>query len=206
MAAATFAPEEPKVFDSFREVLDERPSYVAIVVNAPIGYLDRPGMGTRSCDRDARALLGRRALTIRDAPSRATLMGEVPWNESHLDAVTITLLPRYMEVAAEMSPFRQRVVYSGNPELSFYELNDRTPLRWSKKRVEGEEERRAILMAKIPGINRIIDDADDIAPISHRLDSAALMWTSRRVFGHAAKRLPIDGEWDSEGMRTEMVR
>ena len=205
MAAATFAPEEPKVFDSFREVIDERPSYVAIVVNAPIGYLDRPGMGSRSCDRDARALLGRRAITIRDAPSRATLTGEVSWRESHLDAATLTLLPRYIEVASEMSPFRQRTVYSGNPELSFYQLNEGNPLRWSKKREEGREERHALLMSKIPGINRIIDSETDRIPASHRFDAAVLMWSARRVRGHAAKRLPGEGVWDSEGLRTEMV-
>ena len=205
MAAATFAPEEPKVFDSFREVLDERPSYGAIVVNAPIGYMDHPGMGSRRSDRDARALLGRRAITIRDAPSRATLTGEVSWRESHLDAVTITLLPRYIEVASEMSPFRQRVVYSGNPELSFYLLNDMKPLRWSKKREEGHDERRAVLMAKIPGINRIIDNEVDVAPLAHRLDAAALLWTARRAFGHAARRFPAAGVWGSEGLRTEML-
>ena len=42
--------------------------------------------------------------------------------------MSATLLPRYKEVATEMSPFRQRVVYEGNPELSFYQLNQDNPL------------------------------------------------------------------------------
>jgi hypothetical protein len=32
-----------------------------------------------------------------------------------------------------------------------------------------------------------------------------LLWTARRVFARAAKRLPAEAEWDSEGMRMEFV-
>ena len=37
---ATFAPEAPRVLESFAEVLDERPSFSVIALNAPIGYVD----------------------------------------------------------------------------------------------------------------------------------------------------------------------
>ena len=206
MAAATFAPDEPKVRDSFRDVLDDRPSFVAVVVNAPIGYQDAPGMGHRECDDEARALLGkRRGLTVHDAPTRASIEGVETEIPDRLDAVTATLMPRYREVALEMSSFRQRVVYSGNPELSFYQLNDNRPMLWSKRSEEGRAERREVLIAKIPGINRILDFDEVRLPLTHLYDAAALLWTARRVFGHAAKRIPSDGVWDSEGLRTEMV-
>lgn len=205
MASATFAPEEPIVLSTFIEVLDQRPSFVAIVVNAPIGYRDQPGMGERTCDHEARALLGRRGLTIHNAPTRATLLGDLSWSDAHLDAVSATLLPRYREIAEEMSGFRQRVVYSGNPELSFYQLNENVPMRWSKKSDAGRDERRAVLEAKVPGIARTLDSDIDGVPRSHLFDAAALLWTARRVFGRAARRIPADGEWDSEGLRTEMV-
>ena len=205
MAAATFAPEEPQLLDSFGEVLVQRPAFVAIVVGAPIGYLDRPGLGSRSCDRAARALLGRRALTVHDAPTRATFRRDPAWPDAHLDAVTATLLPRFREVAAEMSPFRQRVVYSGHPELSFYQLNDDVPLRWSKRIEEGRLERRAVLEEKVPGVRRILDAELAGASPRHLFDAAALLWSARRVFGRAAKRLPADAEWDNEGLRMEMV-
>jgi predicted RNase H-like nuclease len=39
----------------------------------------------------------------------------------------------------------------------------------------------------------------------HLNDAAALMWTARRVFGRAARRLPKEAEWDSEGLRMEIV-
>ena len=206
MAAATFAPEEPLILDTFNDVLDQRPSYASVVVNAPIGYVERPGAGVRTCDEEARSLLGRRrGLTLHRSPSRAVLVGEVPWTQDRLDAVTTTLLPRYCEVAKEMSSFRQRVVFSGHPELSFYHLNDSQPLRWSKRTEEGRNERRSILTAKIPGIHRILESELKGVPESHLYDASALLWTARRTFGRAAKRIPSDGEWDSEGLRTEFV-
>jgi predicted RNase H-like nuclease len=202
---ATFAPEEPKIYDSFADVLDERPSFTSIVVNAPVGYADTPGMGGRTCDRAARALLGRRGIAVHSPPTRAVLLGETPWREDHLDAVSATLLPRYMEVAAEMSPYRQRTVYEGHPELSFYQLNGDVPLQWGKNSDAGRQERRLVLEKKIPGITRIIDS--EIVGVAEKqlLDVAALLWTARRVYGHAAKRIPQDAEWDSEGLRMEFV-
>ena len=46
IAGSNFAPEPPKVYDSFLEVLSERPSFVVIVVNVPIGLLDKPEDGS----------------------------------------------------------------------------------------------------------------------------------------------------------------
>jgi predicted RNase H-like nuclease len=204
MHAVTFAPEEPKFYPTFLEVLSERPSFSIVVVNAAIGYEDSPDSGVRTCDREARALLGRRGAAVHNAPTRMALKDGVMRSESGVDAVTWVLMPKYREVAEEMSPYRQRVVYESHPELSFYQLNGDHPLRWSKKSEAGHRERRAILEKKIPGINKVID-GDLRAPKKHFLDLAALLWTSRRVFGHAAIRLPYEAEWDSEGLRKELV-
>jgi len=205
MHAVTFAPEEPKIYSTFLEILSERPSFSIIVVNAAIGYLDGPEPGVRTCEREARAMLGRRGSAVHNAPTRAAMKDSVLRADSGVDAVTRVLLPRYREVADEMSPYRQRVVYEGHPELSFYQLNGDHPLRWSKKTDAGHRERRAVLEKKIPGINKIIDVEFRGVPRKHFLDLAALLWTSRRVFGHAAIRLPYEAEWDSEGLRKELV-
>jgi hypothetical protein len=114
IAGSTFAPEPPKAYDAFLEVLSERPQFEVIVVNVPIGFLDTPEMGPRTCDRQARALLKRRGTSVHNAPSRAVFEGRVEPDKDGLDAVTRTMLPRYREVAAEMSPYRQRVVYEGS--------------------------------------------------------------------------------------------
>ncbi|TAN26854.1 MAG: DUF429 domain-containing protein, partial [Actinomycetota bacterium] len=152
IAGATFAPEEPRLYGSFAEILSESPTYSQIVINAPIGYIDRPGSGARTCDQKARALLARRGSTVHTPPSRAALQDQTHQIMDRLDAVSAALLPRYREVAAEMSPYRQRVVYEGHPELSFYQLNGDRPLQWSKNSEMGRTERRMLLEKKIPDV------------------------------------------------------
>ena len=53
-----------------------------------------------------------------------------------------------------MAPYRQRTVFEVHPELSFFQINGDVPLRWTKKFEVGREERRALLIKKIPGIDR----------------------------------------------------
>ncbi len=202
---ATFSPEFPQVYETFLEILSERPNFSNLVVNAPIGYLDTPEMGPRTCDIQARSLAGARGATIRNAPSRAVINGQVPWSDAGIDAITATLLPRYREVAREMSPFRQRIVYEGDPELSFYQLNQDTSMQSSKKIVEGKEERRDVLESHIPGIDKVLEAEVDGVSEAHIFDALSLLWTARRVYGHAARRIPIEPEWDSEGLRMEIV-
>lgn len=203
ITGSVFAPEEPMLYGSFQEILDEHPAYVSIVVNSPIGYLDQFDGGFRRCDLAARALLGRRALTVRRVPTRATLVDGADATDERLDVVSSMRLPIMKEVAGEMSPYRQRQVYEGNPELSFYQLNQEMPLVYSKAKSSGRDERREVLLEKVRGSERIVDSK--IAPTKHLLDAGALMYSARRVFLHAAKRLPEEAEWDSEGLRMEIV-
>lgn len=205
LAGATFAPEQPRLFDSFAEVLSESPSFAIIIVNAPIGYAAGPDMETRTCEKVARALLRRRGATIHTSPTRLVLTESRGSTSHKLDAVSARLLPRYREVASEMSPYRQRVVYEGHPELSFFQLNGDTPLRYSKNTEAGRTERQILVEKRIPEVTKIIDAQMVKVPQKHLLDAAALLWTARRVFAHAATRIPTDAEWDSEGLRIEMV-
>jgi predicted RNase H-like nuclease len=206
VAGATFAPEEPRVYATFREVLDEKPSFSVITLNAPIGYIEEARTGGRTCDRMARALLGRRGSTIHNAPTRATLERGADPRADHLDAISSVLLSRYREVAAEMAPYRQRTVYEVHPELSFYQLNGDEPLRWTKKFEVGRDERRLLLEKRIQGVDRILEVELDEVPESHLLDVAALLWTARRIFARAGTRIPMDPEWDEQGLRMELVR
>jgi len=206
LAGTTFAPEDPRIISTFGEVLDQRPTFSVVAVNAPIGYPDQSTLGGRACDREARSLLGRRGAAVHSAPGRSTVEEGGTGTEENLDAVTKELLPRYREVAMEMAPYRQRTVYEVHSELSFYQLNEDTPLRYSKHNEAGWDERRSLLEKKIPGVDRILDAQFENVPYSHLLDVAAFMWTARRIFARAAMRVPADPEWDSEGIRMEIVR
>ena len=201
-----FAPEDPARIDTFVDVVDMRPAYSIIALNTPIGGLDRAQVGGRTCDREARALLGRRAAAVKSAPVHVESREGTDLLPDHIDAISRTLLPRYQEVAREMAPFRQRTIYEVNTELSFYQLNGEAPMQWGKHSEKGMEERRAVLEAKIPGALRIIDAEVPGATPSHLLDIAAILWTARRIFAKAAVRIPSDPEWDEQGLRMEIVR
>jgi predicted RNase H-like nuclease len=201
-----FSPEDPQLLSPFSEVLDQRPGYAVIALNAPVGYLDSRAFGGRTCDREARALLGaKRGSSIQSAPVRSST-NEIEFVDEHLDAISKTLLPRYREVAAEMAPFRQRTVYEVHSDLCFYQLNDEHPMEYSKQSEKGIEERRELLEAKFPGVQRILSTELPGASLSHLLDVAAFVWTARRIFARAAVRMPQDPEWDEQGLRMEMVR
>ena len=201
-----FAPEDPVRLESFIDVVDQRPSYSIIALNAPVGGLDQAQAGGRTCDREARLLLGRRASAVKSAPVHVESAQGTDLLTDHIDAISRTLLPRYQEVAREMAPFRQRTIYEVNAELSFYQLNEDVPMQWAKHSEKGKEERRALLEAKLPGALRVIDAEVPGATPSHLLDAAAILWTARRIFAKAGVRIPTDPEWDEQGIRMEIVR
>jgi predicted RNase H-like nuclease len=206
LRGTTFAPEDPRVIETFGEVLDQRPSFSVIAVNAPIGYPDESSLGGRACDREARSLLGPRGSAVHSAPGRSSIVEGGSGSVEYLDAVTRELLPRYREVASEMAPYRQRTVYEVHSELSFYQLNEDVPLHFSKQTEAGWEERRMLLESRIPGVERILSADLQNVPYAHLLDAAAFLWTARRIFARAGLRVPADPEWDSQGIRMEIVR
>jgi predicted RNase H-like nuclease len=206
MHGVTFAPEDPRVIETFVDVLDQRPAFSTIAVNGPIGYLGTYEPRGRVCDQEARALLGRRGAAVQSAPVWSQVDEEAEGSLGGLDAVSRKLLPKYRELAVEMAPYRQRTVYEVHPELSFYQLNEDVPMRYSKRCERGREERRALLEQKIPGAERILDAHLPRVPYSHLLDVAALMWTARRIFARASVRVPLDPQWDENGLRMEIMR
>lgn len=201
----TFAPEPPKLYDTFLEVISERPQPASVVVYAPIGYRDSKVQGPRLCDVEARELLLHRRTLVHNAPTHEILQRGYALPEDEVDAITIQRMAHYLDVYREMKPYRQRTIYEGNPELSFYMLNEQTPLHESKKRDEGRIEREEILRKKVPYIDSVLDAV--MPGVAHRnlMDVAAMLATARRVFTKSAKRIPADAVWDSEGLRMEIV-
>ena len=161
----------------------------------------RAARGGRGCEREARTLLGpRRGAAIRSAPGRSSN------SNGGSPAIPRGLAGRYAEVEQEMAPYRQRTIYEVHPELSFFQLNEDRPLQHRKRSREGQLERRALLETRIAGVDRVLDAWVPGVRRSHLADAAACMWTARRILGRAMTRLPLDPEWDSQGLRMELVR
>ena len=203
----TLSPEEPQVFRTLLDVIDYKPAYQIISLAAPIGLLDEPEPGGRHCDRDARRLVGwPRNGAIVSAPARSVLRDLAQGMEVQVSAVSRRIIGRIVEVEDNVQPYWQRTVFEVHPELSFFQLNEDRPLRFSKHRRVGVEERTALLKARLPGVERILDTRVAGAKPTHHVDAAVCLWTARRIAARAVNRLPEDPEWDSAGLRMEIVR
>ena len=213
LVGTNLAPDEPVVLKSFRDIVDHVPAYTAVAAHIPIGLPSLPARGGRTCDREARKLLGwPRLAAVLSAPSKPTLRSlddydkAVILNGGRLDIITWRLLPKIAEVAKVVEPYHQRMVYEVQPELVFYHLNENVPLRYSKHTANGVEEREAILRQRVPGASRVLDVRVQRVRKAHLIDACADLWAARLVAGKGASRLPENPEWNDDGLRMEIIR
>jgi len=205
LQGVTLSPADPAVLPTLIDVLDYKPAYEIIALAAPIGLLDEYRRGGRSCEREARRLLGpRRGAAIASAPPRSAL-AETSATQT-VSAVARLRLRSTREAAEQIQPYWQRTVYEVHPELSFFQLNGDQPLGSSKRTAVGRKERRELLEARLPGVQRLLEARPKGMRERHLLDAAACLWTARRIAGRAVQRVPEDPEWDSQGLRMEFVR
>ena len=207
----TLSPAQPEVLKTFVDVLDAKPAFTVIALHSPVGLAEDDTPGARTCDREARALLGwRRATGVIPAPPRHALAAS-SYEEARRRSWVVTpqawsRVRWTTEVDVEMQPYWQRTVYEVNPELGFYTLNGDKPLQYGKRSPTGQDERRALLEPKIPGIASTLDARLRGVTRWQLLDAAANLWTARRVMSRVVARLPEDPEWDEHGLRMEIIR
>ena len=194
----------------FAEVLalDLPPTVIAI--DMPIGLLNTPQPGGRTCDQQARQLLGRRASSIFTPPTRPML------EATHYDQVRVlglsiqsfNILPKIQEVDQLMTPALQQRVHEAHPELAFMALAG-APLQHNKKTPEGREERVRILEGVFRGVRQAF--ARDCLAFKRTevamddvLDAYVLAWTALRISTGQANRVPGDPPVDRKGLRMEV--
>jgi len=209
---ATIAPEEPQVLSTFTEVLDYKPAYRVIAVALPIGLPDEPSPGGRACEHEARRLLGLpRSNAIASTPTRAALSCDdyeqaALANGGGLSPIRWRQRRRILEIDDAIAPYWQRTVFEVHPELTFFQLNADAPLRLRKRTPLGSEERKELLVQRLPGVERLLDASLPGVYRYQLYDAAACLWTARRILARAVARLPEHPEWNNLGLRMEIVR
>jgi predicted RNase H-like nuclease len=212
LAGVTTVAEEAFVLKRLGDVLDHRPRFEFVGLNVPMAFNDEPSGPYRECDELARELVGwprrigfkavpsRRALL---APSREAALRMEPW----LTPDDLRRFPLLREVAREIQPFHSRSIYAGHADLSYWAMNGETPLRTSPFHRDGVVERIDLLRERMPGVDDVVQRVPPQgAGISHMLAAGAMLFTARRASGRAISRLPLDPEWDANGLRLELVR
>jgi predicted RNase H-like nuclease len=192
---------------TFADVLALDPAPAVIAIDIPIGLLDKPQLGGRECDRQARKLLGRRASSIFTPPTRSMLKAT---HYEHvrtrgLSIQAFNLLPKIREVDQLMTPTLQQRVHEAHPELAFMSLAG-APMQCNKKTREGREERLHTLGKVFRGIRRTFESAcmafkrSEVA-MDDLLDAYILAWTAHQVANGLANRFPANPPVDQKGLR-----
>jgi predicted RNase H-like nuclease len=178
------SPPEVVVVPAFTDVLALTGGIVA--VDMPIGLSE---VGRRSCDTEARRLLGPRRSSVFPVPVRSALAATSFAEVTGLSIQAWNIVPKIAEVDACWEP-RVREV---SPELSLAVVSG-APMSHAKRFPEGRVERERVLDVHVPGWARTARGASyhDV------IDAHACLLTARRIVAGTAIELG-DGAVDASG-------
>ena len=179
----------------------------AIAIDMPIGLLDdRP----RTCDIEARKILGPRRSSVFPAPVRSTL-DAVDYAEAcersraasgkALSKQAFNLIPKIAEVDALVRPEDQDRFVEAHPECAFVRLAG-VPLTEPKRTAQGQAMRRQLLRDHHEALDAAID-AHPQLPTIDLIDAAVLTITAEHVVNRSERRLGNDV--DRTGLRAVVV-
>ncbi len=218
---------EARVFERFVDIVAWLPPDAVIAVDMPIGL---PQMGTpqgRAAESAARPLLNKRRSSIFAIPSRAAVYAETGaiakggYIAAHALAsaearrtseppagVSIQafgIFPKIREIDAMLvhTPALQQRVFESHPEIAFLTLNGGMEMNWNKSGVEGEEERRRVLVAH--GFDAsFLSQTPASRPEAKQddfLDACVLALVAERIASGAAVSYPDPPDRDAFGLR-----
>ena len=204
------APPGREVFADFQAVLDFGAQITA--VDMPMGFLDAPDpLGMRTCEREARALLGPRRSSVFPSPLRPALSAgsHEAANAANraaggkgLSRQAFNIMARMNEIDALMSPDKEGFVFETHPETSFAAITGAPALN-AKKTSQGRAERLALLTAQ--GLDESLFHPHPYprktAAPDDLIDAGLCLLTALRIAEGSALSLPADPPRDGRGLR-----
>jgi predicted RNase H-like nuclease/polynucleotide 5'-kinase involved in rRNA processing len=202
---------------TFAKVLAETDDCKLVCVDIPIGL--GSGKKARDCDVAARKVLrGQRASSVFPAPIRPCLSANEYYAASaishtfsgkRLSKQSFLLLEKIRQVDEPMiaEPALQERVREIHPEISFWALNGKKPMRHNKKRLAGRNERIRLLSPIFSDLEQVVAGARksrQVAP-DDILDALVAAWTAAQAVTGRAKTLPENPKLDSKGLRMEIL-
>lgn len=167
--------------------LRERPGDLACVgIDIPIGLLEGP----RACDKAARKLLGQpRGSSVFPAPCRPALAAQTYAEASSLNRQKTArglsqqawgIAPKIKQVDDAITSNCQKWAFEVHPEVCFWALNQRRPMKHNKKTNEGAAERVVLLRRVFPQVETHLVNRPARVGADDLLDAAAAAWTALR--------------------------
>jgi len=189
-------------------VLSKRPNdLLCIAIDIPIGLLN----GSRACDKAARRLLGQpRGSSVFAEPCQAALTEKSHATASAINRQKTTrglsqqawgIAPKIKHVDDAITLECQRWAFEVHPEVCFWALNERHPMKHNKKTEEGAAERIALLHRVFPEIERHLANRPPRVGTDDLLDAAAAAWTALRWHRNESECV-CTPELDDRGLTT----
>jgi predicted RNase H-like nuclease len=217
---------EVNLFGKFSQLWDEYGEASLFLVDIPIGLRQgspkrgSPERAERRCDREARKLLGKRGSCVFRVPCRPAIYAgsydqALARNEkltgTRIFKATWNIVAKIREVDELLTTNLEArtLVREIHPELCFWSLNSCRPLKYSKTKKEGHQERLELLQSFYPQSKTLLDHTlstylrkevkkDDI------LDALCAALTARVGYANLSA-IPRQPERDREGLPMEMV-
>jgi predicted RNase H-like nuclease len=207
------------VVPNLSSLINKIPDDAVVFVDIPISLWEESGHA-RNCDTAARRLLGQRGSSVFPAPPRAILDAK-DYDDAlkrsraltgkGLSKQAFAIFPKIREVDNLLAsdPRARMMIREIHPELCFWAFAGGSPMNYSKKKLEGFEERMCILEKVLPEARAMASSAlrsfkrkevarDDIVDALVALATAA----SDPKF---LATLPETPELDSKDISMEMV-
>jgi predicted RNase H-like nuclease len=186
--------------------LRERPTDLACLgIDIPIGLLEGP----RACDKAARKLLKRpRGSSVFPAPCRAALNADTYAEASAVNRKRMRrglsqqawgIAPKIKQVDDVITSECQRWAFEVHPEVCFWALNQRRPMKHNKKTKEGAAERIVLLRRVFPQVEPHLVNRPRGIAADDLLDAAAAAWTALRWHRNEAECV-CTPEHDEKGL------
>lgn len=208
-----------RLFPAIDQLLSEFSAAQRIFIDVPIGLpcADAP---IRQCDRLARQVLGQRRSSVFPVPCRKALEADgidearrinIQELGRSIGAQTWGISPKIKEVDRLLLSMRgqDHGIREVHPEVCFWALDDRNPMKHSKASNEGRNERIRILEQYEIGISTLLANAlsstfrKDLKP-DDILDAAVALVTAEARHGELAS-LTGEPSHDLEGLPIEML-
>ena len=179
---------------SIQDIFHIIPSITVLAIDMIIGLPEQTLAGGREAEKEARKLLSPRGSVVFSAPCRASIYApnylqalEMSRASSHehigLSKQSYLLAPKIIELDQFLqgNPYHHCAIKETHPELSFWEMNSRTPLP-SKHTTEGREKRKELLQKHNCTVSSF-QSKDD-------LDALACLWSALRIQKKEAHSIP----------------
>ncbi len=209
---------ECRIFEDMASLWAAHCQAALILADIPIGLPE--AANDRTCDKEARKVLGPRRASVFPVPCRAAVYAPdydtaINLNEritgKRIFRATWNLIPRMRQVdeILQADSRARGIVREAHPEVLFWGLNQRRPMASYKKNKSGEAERLEVLQRVYGRAEAIFQELKENLPRNGAgpddlLDALAAAVTGL-IGGTRLQTLPPCPECDSMGLPMEMV-